>query len=138
MQNKESKTKINKSLTETDFSKTSSEELKKGSASSKPPQKMGRPARKESSPVTWSIRGVFPDTRLVIEKAAERSGKTIGQFINEDIREFTQSLLTKAAQPPTAPKDIQDQINHLTQMIEGIANRLPEQGKKSFWKRVFG
>lgn len=100
--------------------------------------KVGRPARKESSPSTWSIRGVERDTRAVIEKAAERSGKTIGQYINEEVRAFAQDQLTKASQPPASPKDIQDQINHLTQIVEGIANRLPEQGKKGLWKRLFG
>ncbi len=100
--------------------------------------KVGRPARKESTPSTWSIRGVERDTRAVIEKAAERSGKTIGQYINEEVRAFAQDQLTKSSQPPASPKDIQDQINHLTKMVEGIANRMPEQGKKGFWKRLFG
>ncbi|ADB42965.1 hypothetical protein [Spirosoma linguale] len=92
---------------------------------------------KSEGPVTWSIRGVERDTRSVIEKAAERVGKTIGQYINEDFRSFAQSQLTQT-QLPAAPVDIQNQIDHLTKMVEGIANRMPEQGKKSFWQRVFG
>jgi hypothetical protein len=91
---------------------------------------------KGSSPVTWSIRGVERDTRAVIEKAAERAGKTIGQYVNEDIRSLVQNQLTQT-QLPAAPVDIQNQIDHLTTIIEGIANRMPEQGKKSFWKRLF-
>ena len=100
--------------------------------------KVGRPARKESSPSTWSIRGVERDTRAVIEKAAERSGKTIGQYINEEVRAFAQDQLTKSSQPPASPVDIQNQIDHLTKRVEGIAKQMPEQGKKSFWKRLFG
>lgn len=100
--------------------------------------KAGRPSRKVVSPSTWSIRGVERDTRAVIEKAALRSGKTIGQYINEEVRSFAQDQLTKSSLPPASPKDIQDQIDHLTKMVEGIANRMPVQGKKSFWKRVFG
>ncbi|GAB3902232.1 hypothetical protein [Spirosoma agri] len=92
---------------------------------------------KGSSPVTWSIRGVERDTRAVIEKAAERAGKTIGQYVNEDIRSLVQGQLTQS-QLPAAPIDIQNQIDHLTKMVEGIANRLPEQGKKSVWRRLFG
>jgi uncharacterized protein (DUF1778 family) len=91
---------------------------------------------KGSNPVTWSIRGVERDTRVVIEKAAERTGKTIGQYINEDVRSFAQNQLTQT-QLPAAPIDIQNQIDHLTTIIEGIARRMPEQGKKSFWKRLF-
>ena len=99
--------------------------------------KMGRPARKGTAPVPWSIRGVEADTRRVIEKAAERAGKTIGQYINDDVRGFAQSQLVQS-QAPTAPVDIQNQINHLTKIVEGIATRLPEQGKKSVWQRLFG
>jgi hypothetical protein len=100
------------------------------------PTKTGRPPRKGTAPVPWSVRGIEPDTRRVIEKAAERAGKTIGQYINEDVRSFAQGQLTQT-QIPAAPIDIQNQIDYLTKMVEGIANRIPEQGKKSFWKRVF-
>lgn len=94
------------------------------------------PATK-TSPVTWSIRGVDRDTRLVIEKAAARAGKTIGQYVNEDVRSLAQSQLTQT-QLPASPKDMQDQIEHLTRIVEGIASRMPEQGKKTFWQRLFG
>ena len=100
------------------------------------PTKTGRPPRKGTAPVPWSVRGIEPDTRRVIEKAAERAGKTIGQYINEDVRSFAQGQLTQT-QIPAAPVDIQNQIDHLTKMVEGIANRMPEQGKKSFWQRLF-
>ena len=95
-----------------------------------------KPGAKSQGPVTWSIRAVERDTRSVIEKAAERAGKTIGQYMNEDIRSFAQGQLTQT-HLPAAPIDIQNQIDHLTTIIEGIARRMPEQGKKSFWKRLF-
>lgn len=127
--------------TEIDISHTSIQAQADPAQSSLTEGKTGkaeRPARKESSPATWSIRGIERDTRAVIEKAAERSGKTIGQFINEEVRAFAQDQLTKSSQPPASPKDIQNQIDHLTKMVEGIAKRMPEQGKKSFWKPLFG
>jgi len=92
---------------------------------------------KSNGPVTWSIRGVERDTRSIIEKAAERTGKTMGQYINEDVRSLVQSQLTQS-QLPAAPIDIQNQIDHLTKIVEGIAERMPEQGRKSFWQRLFG
>ncbi|MCK8496124.1 hypothetical protein M0L20_29930 [Spirosoma sp. RP8] len=92
---------------------------------------------KSTSPVTWSIRGVERETRSIIEKAAERAGKTLGQYVNEDIRSLVQDQLTQS-QLPAAPMDIQNQIDHLTKMVESIANRIPEQGKKTFWQRLFG
>lgn len=100
------------------------------------PSKMGRPLRQGAAPVPWSVRGVEADTRRVIEKAAERTGKTIGQYINEDVRSFAQGQLTQP-QVPAAPIDLQNQIDHLTKMVEALTNRMPEQGKKSFWQRLF-
>ena len=101
------------------------------------PTKMGRPARTSAAPVPWSVRGVEADTRRVIEKAAERTGKTIGQYINEDVRSFAQGQLTQT-QLPAAPVDIQNQIDQLTKMVEALTNRIPEQSKKSVWQRLFG
>lgn len=92
---------------------------------------------KVNNPVTWSIRGVERDTRTVIEKAAERAGKTIGQYVNEDIRSLVQGQLTQS-QLPAAPVDIQNQIDQLTRMIETLTNRMPEPGKKTLWHRLFG
>ena len=102
------------------------------------PKKVGRPAREGSAPVTWSIRGVERDTRATIEKAAERSGKTLGQYMNDEIRSFVQIQLTGTSHLPASQKDIQNQIDHLTQIVEGIASRIPEQGKKGLWQRIFG
>ncbi|AUD06785.1 hypothetical protein [Spirosoma pollinicola] len=91
---------------------------------------------KTNGPVTWSIRGVERDTRSVIEKAAERAGKTMGQYVNEDIRSLVQGQLSQS-QLPAAPVDLQNQMDHLTKMVEALTNRMPEQGKKSFWQRLF-
>ena len=121
----------NERKTETDLSLT-------GDSEDTTHKKVGRPAREGSVPVTWSIRGVERDTRAMIEKAAERSGKTLGQYMNDEIRNFVQSQLTSSSQLPASQKDIQNQIDHLTQIVEGIANRIPEQGKKGFWQRSFG
>ena len=60
----------------------------------------------------------------------------MGQYINEDVCSLVQNQLTQN-KLPAAPVDIQNQIDNLIKMIEGIANRMPEQGKKSFWWRLF-
>jgi hypothetical protein len=101
------------------------------------PTKMGRPPRSNAAPVPWSIRGVEAETRRVLEKAAERAGKTLGQYLNDDVRGFAQGQIVQT-QSPAAPVDIQNQIDHLTKIVEGIATRLPEQGRKSVWQRLFG
>lgn len=91
---------------------------------------------KSTGPVTWSIRGVERDTRAVIEKAAERAGKTIGQYVNEDIRSLVQGQLSQS-QLPAAPVDIQHQIDQLTRMVEALTQRMPEPGKRTIWQRLF-
>jgi hypothetical protein len=102
------------------------------------PKTKGKGGRTRRAPDVglWAVRGVDLETRAIIEKGANRAGKTMGQYINEDVRSLVQGQLSQT-QLPAAPVDIQNQIDHLTKMVEGIANRMPEQGKKSFWQRLF-
>lgn len=68
--------------------------------------KTGRPTRDTLEPARWTIRGVETDTRLTIEKAAERSGKTLGQFFNTELREAAANVLKKGNQPPARAEDL--------------------------------
>lgn len=104
----------------------------------KTPKTKGKGGRTRRAPDVglWAVRGVDLETRAIIEKGANRAGKTMGQYVNEDVRSLVQGQLTQS-QLPAAPVDIQNQIDHLTKMVEGIAQRMPEQGKQSFWKRLF-
>lgn len=130
-------------LTETNTSKTGGE-IAEGErlTESKTAKKGGRPPKPASSTaVTWSVRGVERETRAVIEKAAERAGKTLGQYLNDDVRGFAQSQLSQAeatGQAVASPRDLQVQVEQLTQMVEGIAARLNEPTRRSLWQRVFG
>ncbi|GAB3743488.1 hypothetical protein [Spirosoma lituiforme] len=118
------------SLTELELSQTLDEDTAKTKG------KGGRTRRAPDVGI-WAVRGVDLETRSIIEKGASRAGKTMGQYVNEDIRSLVQGQLTQS-QLPAAPVDIQNQIDHLTKMVEGIANRMPEQGRSSFWRRLFG
>lgn len=104
----------------------------------KPKSKGGRP-RKAPDVGLWAVRGVDMETRGIVEKAAQRAGKTIGQFVNEDVRAYCQTQIVRSEpQVPASPKDMQNQLDHLTTIVEGIAARIPEQQKQGFWKRLFG
>ena len=109
---------------------------------SKTAKKGGRPPKPASSTaVTWSVRGVEREKRAVIEKAAERAGKTLGQFLNDDVRGFAQGQLSQAeatGQAVASPRDLQVQVEQLTQLVEGIAARMNEPARRSLWQRVFG
>jgi hypothetical protein len=102
----------------------------------KPKSKGGRP-RKAPDTGLWAIRGVDIETRAIVEKTAQRAGKTMGQFVNEDVRSFCQGQLTQS-QLPASPRDLQVQVEQLTQLVEGIAARMTEPARKGFWQRVFG
>ena len=131
------------SLTETSTSKTGGEIVEEERlTTSKTVNKGGRPPKAASTTaVTWSVRGVERETRAIIEKAAERAGKNLGQYLNDDVRGFAQSQISQAevaGQAVASPKDLQVQVEQLTQLIEGIAARMSEPARKGFWQRVFG
>ncbi len=108
---------------------------------SKTVKKGGRPPKPASSTaVTWSVRGVERETRAIIEKAAERAGKTLGQYLNDEVRGFAQGQLSQAeaaGQAIASPRDLQVQVEQLTQMVEGRAARLNEPARRGLWQRVF-
>jgi hypothetical protein len=135
-------TVVENSLTEINIGKTAPiEEENEGTTPSKTGSKSGRAAKPASTTaVTWSIRGVERETRAMLEKAAVRADKTMGQYFNDEVRAFVQSELsqTEASQLPASPRDLQVQVEQLTQMVEGIAARLAEPARKGFWQRVFG
>ena len=98
--------------------------------------KGGRPRRAPDVGL-WTVRGVDLETRTAIEKAAQRSGKTIGQFVNEDLRQYAQDQLKKGSQPPLRQEDIRLELDDIKGMITQLADRLPVQEKKSFFQRLF-
>jgi uncharacterized protein (DUF1778 family) len=131
------------SLTETSTGKTGGEMPEtERLTGSKTANKGGRPPKPASSTaVTWSVRGVERETRAIIEKAAERAGKTLGQYLNDDVRGFAQSQISQAqaaGQAVASPRDLQVQVEQLTQLVEGIAARMNEPARKGLWKRLFG
>jgi hypothetical protein len=133
-------TEAESAVTESELSTTlvESGEREEQQKITKPKSKGGRP-RKAPDVGLWAIRGVDMETRGIVEKAATRSGKTIGQFVNEDVRAYCQAQIVRSEpQLPASPRDLQVQVEQLTQMVEGIAARLAEPARKSFWQRVFG
>ena len=131
------------SLTETSTSKTGGKIVEEERlTASKTVNKGGRPPKAASTTaVTWSVRGVERETRAIIEKAAERAGKNLEQYLNDDVRGFAQSQISQAeaaGQAVASPKDLQVQVEQLTQLVEGIAARMNEPARKGFWQRVFG
>jgi hypothetical protein len=89
----------------------------------------GRPPRPTPAPATWSVRGVTPETRLTLEQAARRAGKTLGQYLNEEVHQFAAQQLQPAPAPavPPATTDLQAQVHYLRQLVENLAAMLDNQ-----------
>lgn len=108
------KTTAEISLTETGIGKTDVlEEESDGLTPGKTSNKGGRPAKPASTTaVTWSVRGVERETRAMLEKAAARADKTMGQYFNDEVRAFVQGELSQAEAPqlPASPRDLQVQV----------------------------
>ncbi|MBR8840552.1 MAG: hypothetical protein DSM106950_42880 [Stigonema ocellatum SAG 48.90 = DSM 106950] len=99
--------------------------------------KGGRPRRAPDVGL-WTVRGVDLETRTAIEKAAQRNGKTIGQYVNEDLRQYAQEQIKKGNQPPMRQEDIRTELDDIKGMITQLADRLPTQEKRGFFTRLFG
>jgi uncharacterized protein (DUF1778 family) len=84
--------------------------------------KGGRPTRSTPEPAKWTIRGIEPETRRVIEKAADRSGKTLGQFFNDEVREAATNVLKKGDQPPARQEDLRTEIDDLKTFVARLAS----------------
>lgn len=80
----------------------------------------GRPVRQTPEPPKWTVRGIEPETRRVIEKAAERTGKTLGQFFNNELREAATNVLKKGSQPLARLEDL------VSEQFEKIKGELKE------------
>jgi uncharacterized protein (DUF1778 family) len=82
--------------------------------------KGGRPTRQSPEPAKWTVRGIEPETRRVIEKAAERTGKTLGQFFNDELREAATNVIKKGNQPPAKAEDL------VTDLVEKLKVELKD------------
>ncbi|GAB3513955.1 hypothetical protein GCM10027341_56520 [Spirosoma knui] len=108
-------------------------------AETEPEGKKGKGGRPRRAPDVglWTVRGVDLETRTAIEKAAQRSGKTIGQYVNEDLRQYAQEQIKKGSQPPMRQEDIRTELDDIKGMITQLTERLPTQDKKGFLRKLF-
>jgi hypothetical protein len=118
-----------------------------------PEGKRGRPARETPEAAKWSLRGVEPETRTALNKAADKLGKTVGEFFNTDLRTYaTEILQGQPSSPPAAPRDIEQMIEakmttmgetlsanlieHITRQME--AAKPADEPKKGLFARILG
>lgn len=113
-----SKQPLDNPLTELPLSSTSSGNLETE-------VKKGKGGRRRHAPDVgiWSIRGIEFETRTAFEKAAERVNKTIGQYLNEDLRQYAQEQIKKGNQPPARQEDLRTEIDDLKTVLVQLVQR---------------
>ena len=110
--------------------------------------KGGRPT-KANKPTPWSIKGVDTESRAIITKAAERAGKTIGEYMSNEVREYASGQIKKGKQPPASPQDVAEMVKADVQAMElRLSTQSADQmaalrrdllaSRKGFFARLFG
>jgi hypothetical protein len=110
--------------------------------------KPAKPKKETEAEPKLFVRGVDRETKSAIGKAAKKLGKTQGEFFNQEVRELCNGILSKKAEPPASPADVQGMVaaqiaTAQPAMIDEIVERLAERlkvappEKKGFFARLF-
>lgn len=83
---------------------------------------------------TWTVRGIEPETRATVKVAARRSGKTMGQWINDTLlRTATDEAVGRNE---VAPR-LEDTLAKLVESMERQNDRLAALEKRSWLEKIF-
>ncbi len=108
-----------------------------------------KPRKTPAPPDTWTVRGVSPETRAAAKKAAQRAGKTLGEWVDDTLHRAATEKLTEA---PLAMQGTQD-AGKVLEAVLGRLERLEALGAvsqaqsqaqsaprppRSFWRRFLG
>ena len=74
---------------------------------------------------TWTIRGVSPETRTAVKKAARRAGQTIGEWMDETLRE----VATNGLQRNLPAQRLEDQLAEISGKLDAM--------QRPFWQQIF-
>lgn len=107
--------------------------------------KGGRPPKDGTEPPKWTIRRVDLETRAIIEKAASKRSMTLGEFFNQEVREYCTGQIKKSKLPPASPTDVKDMINAematfktdiLAAMLQMQQQQKPETERKTLGQKL--
>lgn len=75
---------------------------------------------------TWTVRGVTPETREAVKKAARRSGMTMGAWLEENLR----LAATDGLKRTLPAQRVEDQLAAISDKLDAM--------QKPLWRRLFG
>jgi len=74
---------------------------------------------------TWTVRGVSPETREAVKKAARRSGMTMGAWLEENLR----LAATDGLKQSLPAQRVEDQLASISGKLDAM--------QRPFWRRLF-
>lgn len=89
---------------------------------------------KSSTAGNWNIKGIEPETRERVKKAAKRAGVTMGAYVNRVLMEASTADLKRSKTPPVKLEDIQNQMSDIADRL----TQLEARGKRSLWDKISG
>lgn len=88
--------------------------------------------RKSDTKKSWNIKGISPDTRAKVTKAAKKSGMTIGAYIDRVLSEAATNDLKRKKDLPVNIEDVQTQLASMNEAITKLTQKL-DQPKRRSW-----
>ena len=87
-----------------------------------------RPQNSSTKIPSWQVKGVTYETREAVKTAARKSGKTIGEWVNETLH--TAAVATISGQSSLPAHRIEDQLDAITARLDEL--------RRPFWRRILG
>lgn len=75
----------------------------------------------------WQVKGVSPETREAVRHAARKTGKTIGQWVDDTLHREAVADITGQKDLPA--KRLEDQLAELNDKLDEM--------RRPFWNRLF-
>lgn len=80
---------------------------------------------KNETNATWTVRGVTPETRAAVKKAARKAGVPMGAWIDEHLR----LAATDGLKHALPAQRVEDQLAEITAKLDDM--------RRPFWDRLF-
>ena len=75
----------------------------------------------------WQVKGVSPEAREAVKQAARKSGKSIGQWVNDTLHRVAVEELSGSNQLPA--QRLEDQLDEINSRLSDL--------QRPFWVRLF-
>lgn len=81
---------------------------------------------KNETNATWTVRGVTPETRAAVKKAARKAGVPMGAWIEENLR----LAATDGLKQTLPAQRVEEQLAEISTKLDAI--------NRPFWQRFLG